>query len=112
MVMLLPLTRRRLFAGLLASAVSLAACRSSASSRDDAAELLAWPAQDRWPALFYQSAQETQEAYRYAVQHPEILQYFPCYCGCVDWGHRSNLDCYVKEFRSDGSVVLDRMSFG
>jgi hypothetical protein len=30
----------------------------------------------------------------------------------VEWGHRSVLDCSVREFRADGSVVLDSMTFG
>lgn len=103
------LTRRQFTLSLILAPV-LASCQRSASPQGQ--ELLAWPEQDRWPELFYLAAPETQEAYRYTVSDPEILQYFPCYCGCVDWDHRSNLDCYVKEFRTDGSVVLDRMSFG
>jgi hypothetical protein len=75
-------------------------------------DLLAWPVDDRWPAQFHAASPEVQEAYRYAVANPEALQYMPCFCGCGAQGHTSNLDCYVREFRSDGSVMLDPMSFG
>lgn len=103
-------SRRRLLLG-LATLPLLAACRRNAPSETETA-LVAWPKEDRWPAIFYQASPEAQEAYRFAAAHPEILQYFPCYCGCVEWGHRSVLDCSIGEFRPDGSVVLDRMTFG
>jgi hypothetical protein len=50
--------------------------------------------------------------YRYAVANEAILKWFPCYCGCVAQGHRSNYDCYVREALPDGRVRLDTMSFG
>lgn len=74
--------------------------------------LVAWPARDEWPERFVRAAPDVQEAYRFAVANPAVLQHFPCYCGCVDEGHSSNTDCYVEAFRSDGSVLLDPMSFG
>lgn len=43
--------------------------------------------------------------YQYAVDHADELQYLPCFCGCVRFGHRSNRDCYVKSFNRDGSVT-------
>lgn len=43
--------------------------------------------------------------YQYAVEHGEELQYIPCFCGCVRFGHRSNRDCYIKAFERDGSVT-------
>ena len=49
--------------------------------------------------------------YRYAVANEATLKWFPCYCGCVEGGHRSNFDCYVREVRFDGRVRLDTMSF-
>lgn len=53
-----------------------------------------------------------QEAYRFAVANPEVLSQYPCYCGCGNMGHGSNLDCFVQEFREDGSVVFDDHAFG
>lgn len=43
----------------------------------------------------------TEAAYHYAVTHPEIVQWMPCYCGCGGMGHGSNLDCYLR--RADGT---------
>ena len=61
------------------------------------------------PDFVLQASAQTQEAYRYAAAHPEVLQYMPCYCGCVNQGHTSNKDCFIKELRRDGSVVYDAM---
>lgn len=110
------ISRRRLLAALsyLAPALVLACTRAApapASHGDPG--LAAWPKDDRWPEPYWRTAKpEVREAYRYAVSHPDVVRYFPCYCGCAHDGHTSNLDCYVKEFRPDGSVVLDLMSFG
>ena len=104
-------SRRRFLVGLAALPL-LAACGQRPSSSGTEMELIAWPKEDRWPAVFYQASPEAQEAYRYAAAHPEILQYFPCYCGCGEFGHRSVLDCSIREFRADGSVVLGGMTFG
>jgi hypothetical protein len=38
----------------------------------------------------------TEEAYAFAMAHPEIVQWMPCYCGCEAMAHRSNLDCFFK----------------
>ncbi len=105
-------TRRRVLgAALGVPLVALAGCGTSrAPSTDDL--LLAWPAQNRWPDLLMQAPAEVQEAYRYAVAHPDVLRYMPCFCGCGAQGHTSNYDCYVRDVRSDGSVLLDPMSFG
>ncbi len=34
--------------------------------------------------------------YRFAAEHPEVLSYMPCTCGCRDLGHTSNRACYIK----------------
>ncbi len=49
------------------------------------------------------AAPRTVEAYAYALARGDVLEYMPCYCGCVGMGHRSNLDCYFKP-HSIGSV--------
>ncbi|MBU5442350.1 PCYCGC domain-containing protein [Paenibacillus sp. MSJ-34] len=49
-----------------------------------------------------------QQAYRYAAENEELLQWIPCYCGCgQSAGHRNNLNCFVKEIQEDGAVVWD-----
>lgn len=105
-----PLTRRRFLGTMLPLAAAFAAACSGKSAPTGA--LVARPADEQWPALFQQAAPEVQEAYRYALANPDVLQYFPCYCGCAEDGHRSNKDCYLRETRPDGYVVLDPMSFG
>ena len=44
-------------------------------------------------------------AYRFAAEHPEVLSYVPCYCGCEHQGHRGNEDCFVKGRDVNGDVV-------
>ncbi len=48
----------------------------------------------------------TREAYLYAIDRPDVLQYIPCYCGCDASGHASNLHCFVQT-RSAAGVTLD-----
>ena len=43
-------------------------------------------------------------AYRFAAEHPEILTYVPCFCGCERSGHQGNEDCFVKARASNGDV--------
>lgn len=43
--------------------------------------------------------------YRFAAEHPEVLSYMPCFCGCQDEGHRSNVDCFVKARARNGDVI-------
>jgi hypothetical protein len=43
--------------------------------------------------------------YQFAAEHPEILSYVPCYCGCEHSGHRGNEDCFVRARSVDGDVV-------
>jgi hypothetical protein len=44
---------------------------------------------------FIQGA-DARALYAFAVEHPEVLAFMPCLCGCVDFGHTSNRSCYVK----------------
>jgi hypothetical protein len=44
-------------------------------------------------------------AYKFAAEHPEILSYVPCFCGCERQGHRGNEDCFVKARDINGDVV-------
>jgi len=50
---------------------------------------------------------EVQEAYRFAVANPDVLDVIPCYCGCDRVGHKNNRMCYVQSENSDGTVVFD-----
>jgi hypothetical protein len=44
-------------------------------------------------------------AYRFAADHPEILSYVPCFCGCERSGHGANTDCFVRQRDQNGDVV-------
>jgi hypothetical protein len=43
--------------------------------------------------------------YRFAAEHPEILTYVPCFCGCERSGHRGNEDCFVQKRGANGDVT-------
>ena len=106
--------RHALQSALAASGLALVGCSSGVGQTSAPVDesLLAWPTEDRWPALLTASSERIQEAYRFAVANQELLQWMPCFCGCGEWGHGSNADCYVQEVRDAGSVLLDSMSFG
>jgi hypothetical protein len=44
-------------------------------------------------------------AYVFAAEHPEILSYVPCFCGCERAGHRGNEDCFVSARDANGDVT-------
>ncbi len=107
------LVRRRRFLVFAGSAL-VAACDGAGQSRpgDALVQLYADPAKDEWPEEFRQLPAATQDLYRYAAANHAVLQYIPCFCGCVNAGHTSNFDCYVREVYADGRIRLDTMSFG
>ena len=49
---------------------------------------------------------EDQALYRFAVEHGDELQYIPCTCGCVRFGHKNNADCYIKSRNKDGTITF------
>ncbi len=105
--------RRFLF---LAGGALVSACAATPGSGsrpgDALVALYAYPTRDEWPDEFSQLSATTQAMYRYAAANHDVLQYIPCFCGCVDGGHGSNFDCYVREMYPDGRIRLDTMSFG
>jgi hypothetical protein len=46
-----------------------------------------------------------REAYLFAAEHPEILSYVPCFCGCERGGHQGNHDCFVANRDQKGDVT-------
>lgn len=44
-------------------------------------------------------------AYMFAAEHPEILSYVPCFCGCERGGHKGNEDCFISQRDSKGDVT-------
>ena len=54
-----------------------------------------------------------RSVYEFAGQHPEILKFVPCYCGCEANGHPHNESCFVKRRDAKGNVVeWDSHGFG
>jgi len=43
--------------------------------------------------------------FQFAAEHPEVLSYVPCFCGCDHMGHKGNDDCFVKQRAANGDVV-------
>lgn len=107
------LTRRRfLVAGLTGLMAAACAQGQGAQPLDGLRGLYARPDRDEWPAEMDQLSDEVRAMYRYAVANRDVLRWMPCTCGCVNGGHASNYDCYVREVLPDGRVRLDTMSFG
>jgi hypothetical protein len=51
--------------------------------------------------------------YDFAAQHPEVLRYVPCYCGCGSQGHMNNEACFVARRDARGNVLeWDTHGFG
>jgi hypothetical protein len=43
--------------------------------------------------------------FKFAAEHPEVLNYVPCFCGCDHMGHKGNTDCFVKSRAANGDVL-------
>jgi len=48
---------------------------------------------------------EVRAVYMFAAEHPEVLQYVPCFCGCESRGHSGNDDCFVQARDAEGRVT-------
>jgi hypothetical protein len=83
----------------------IAGCRGSSSGGAVTVELA--PA-SALPDFAKSAPLDTQEAYRFAIANQDYLANFPCYCGCSSVGHKSNLQCYIKQANPDGSLVFDQ----
>ncbi len=60
----------------------------------------------------YSPKEKVLEAYQFAVEHPEVLDYMPCYCGCFEEdGHINNTHCFVQKVEGN-TAILDTMGFG
>lgn len=56
---------------------------------------------------------QARAVYQFAGEHPEVLKYVPCYCGCEANGHGHNESCFVKRRDPAGNVVeWDMHGFG
>ena len=56
---------------------------------------------------------QARAVYQFAAEHPEVLKYVPCYCGCEANGHGHNESCFVKRRDQQGNVTeWDTHGFG
>jgi hypothetical protein len=94
---------------LLALSLAVGACTGSTGTAQG--ELTLAP-ESALPDFVRNAAPQVQEAYRFAIANPDVLSAFPCYCGCGAIGHKNNLQCYIKEFRADGSIEFENHAFG
>ncbi len=63
---------------------------------------------DVLPTFLNAQREEIRLVYQVAGKATDIIQWIPCYCGCGESsGHKSNMNCFIKEINSDGSVVWD-----
>lgn len=67
-------------------------------------DLLETVPQGHLPSFAQQASPQVQAVYRYAVDHGDILQYIPCFCGCKHVGHHHNAHCYIAE-RLPGRLI-------
>jgi hypothetical protein len=49
--------------------------------------------------------QVVAQVFQFAAEHPEVLGYVPCFCGCDHLGHKGNDDCFVKARNAKGDVI-------
>ncbi|MBD7967434.1 PCYCGC motif-containing (lipo)protein [Paenibacillus gallinarum] len=60
------------------------------------------------PAFLDGQSEEMRNIYLLSAQYADVLEFIPCYCGCGESaGHKSNLNCFIKEIEEDGAVVWD-----
>jgi len=83
---------------------AMPAAASTGTSADAAAMEAAWAAR---PDYVRSATARVQEAYRYALTRPDVLQWMPCYCGCAAMEHQSNLDCFLRSRMSVGAVAYE-----
>lgn len=84
---------------------------SCASGGKSARDIVLAPL-SQMPPYVQTAPTSVQDAYRFAVANANLLKQMPCYCGCGKVAHTSNMDCYVKAFKPDGSVAeFERHAF-
>lgn len=63
---------------------------------------------DVLPSFLDSQREEIRMVYGIAGQAADILEWMPCYCGCGESaGHKSNMNCFIKDINADGSILWD-----
>ena len=84
---------------------------ASIIAKAEAAAMLGPRTQEILPPIPFQAyapprpVEVVTAAYKFAAEHPEILSYVPCFCGCERSGHTGNGDCFVRQRDEEGDVV-------
>ncbi|MBI5957432.1 MAG: hypothetical protein HY866_01765 [Chloroflexi bacterium] len=90
---------------LLLVVLALSACGGKTGSSDTTNEA-------NLPDFVKKAPPRVREAYQFAVDHPDELSKYPCYCGCGAMGHTSNLSCYISDRAEDGTITFDNHAVG
>ncbi|QSS99403.1 hypothetical protein IMZ31_15155 [Pontibacillus sp. ALD_SL1] len=100
--------------GLLLLSIGLTGCGNEESKHDggdhgvvigDIQETTASKAS--LPSFLDEKHEDIRTIYQGAVQHQELLEQMPCYCGCGDSvGHMNNYDCFIHD-QDEQSIVWD-----
>jgi hypothetical protein len=98
--------RSRLLVYLGMGALLVVACNSGEDEKLDLA-----PKSQLSPEV-QEAPVSVQEAYRFALANPALLEQIPCYCGCGGVGHTSNYACYGSDIKADGIVDFDYHALG
>lgn len=56
----------------------------------------------RFPKFVFTS-DPVETGYRIAVKEPDVLRKIPCYCFCDTMGHKTLLDCFLKDGEAGGA---------
>lgn len=95
---------RKLAASLASALLLLAACAPTPAYTLADPSLL--------PPVVREQPKRVQEAYRFAVNHAAELETVPCYCGCVNMGHRNNAECYLLPDSTPDALRFDLHAVG
>jgi hypothetical protein len=57
-----------------------------------------------FPSYILNASEKVRSTYVMASNNPEVLSQVPCFCGCVEDGHKSNLDCFVQKVGPNNAV--------
>ena len=53
-----------------------------------------------------------RSVYAFAANNPDVLSYVPCFCGCENFGHGDNHDCFVADRDAEGRVTWEAHGMG
>jgi len=66
------------------------------------------PGATAMPDYVMSGGEDVRTAYQFAMEHPDIMMWMPCYCGCGQHsGHKSAKNCFIKEGSTATDVQFD-----